>query len=168
MKKVSLIFCFTIGFLSCNRTHKHEDKNGDKKTFFINKSFDHYGSFDALDSLINTVNNACDEEQFIDSVIIMLDDSIKQVKDQIAARLDSNKSNQVKMEEYLKGYKEVLLKNQYTDSLFFDYMQSLLYHSSGKSSGRGYLAKCFRVQLLRSHLYFLKAIFENSFDSYEW
>lgn len=165
MKTVMMsMILLCLVFYNCNENSK-KNSNPLKKHIIYNKDFNKFNSMKIFDSLFSTLD--CDDETLIDKAIQNLNDSISQIKDQILIRLDSSSQNK-ELKKYSQAFKQLILENENTDSLFFDYTQSLLFHSYGNATAKGFDSKCFKAQMLKQHLFFLKAIFENSYWNYDF
>lgn len=160
---ISLLFITIILFTNCEQRKTNETI---PKRIAYNKALDTLNNLSFLDSLAPQFD--CGDSLIrSDDYFNQLTDSVNLMYDQIIVRLDSARLNP-KKRQYAHAFKQSLIESKGAFQTVNDADQNIIFYSFGDATMQGVAAKCFKINLLRQRLLFLKAAFSNAYWNYDF
>jgi hypothetical protein len=154
----------TIIIFSCN--DDEPQKPGTTEVLQVAlKDYSIFADAGDYDSLLLGLNCTDEEDSLMDDRIGILEDSIASMYDQLIIRmqrLSKVESHKQFAEPFLQSLQESKKNSIETTDTDTD----LLLYSSGKATGSGTEARCYKIALLQRRLLLLRAVFANSYWNY--
>lgn len=162
MKTYALLIAATIVLLSCKQTANKNNALLDAPQIPLDDKFNAIADSSYFDSLYDKTASEYESIELTDSAAQVVEDSINQMLEQLKIRVEKASKSGVKNDN-LNQFNESLKKFRDAYQQVAVAQQDLVFYSYGNASEQGLTAQNHRLYVDKEYLFFLKAIFANSY-----
>ena len=152
--------------MSCNNKTSVDSQTIERTKTEI-KDYNFLADEHDYDSLLTKFDCPDEEDSLLDKRIKVLNDSIIDLYEQLILRLEIQSAKE-KFKQNAEPFIESLNQSKKTFIEAIDADAGLIFYSYGTATGKGTEARCFKINILQTHLLFMKSVFENSCWNYDF